>query len=49
MTLIGDTSRKARVERREKLNLERVKSALVHTGGIRESGGPEEVRDMAWE
>jgi hypothetical protein len=38
-----------RFEQWEKLGLNRVKSDLENTGGIREIGGPQEVRDMAWE
>ena len=32
----------------EKLGLNRVKSDLLTTGGIRDVGGPQEVRDLAW-
>jgi hypothetical protein len=38
----------ARFEQWEKLGLERVKSDLTQTGGIRDIGGPPEVRDLAW-
>jgi len=38
----------ARFEQWEKLGLNRVKSDLVNTGGIRDVGGPQEVRDLAW-
>ena len=37
-----------RFEKWEKLGVSRVKSDLEHTGGIREVGGPQEVRDLAW-
>ena len=42
-------TRNARYERWEKLGLDRVKSDLTVTGGMREVGGVPEVRDMAWE
>ena len=45
---IIDEVQKSRFEYWEKLGLERVKSDLVHTGGIRDVGGPQEQRDMAW-
>jgi hypothetical protein len=38
----------ARFERWEKLGLDRVKNDLMTTGGIRDVGGPQEVRDLAW-
>jgi hypothetical protein len=38
----------ARFEQWEKLGLNRVKSDLENTGGIRDIGGPQEVRDLAW-
>jgi hypothetical protein len=38
-----------RFERWEKLGLDRVKSDLIQTGGVREIGGPQEVRDLAWQ
>jgi hypothetical protein len=38
-----------RYEKWEKLGLDRVKSDLVNTGGIREVGGTPDVKDMAWE
>ena len=38
----------ARFEQWEKLGLNRVKSDLLTTGGIRDVGGPQEVRDLAW-
>jgi len=38
----------ARFEQWEKLGLDRVKSDLTQTGGIRGIGGPQEVRDLAW-
>jgi len=41
--------RSARYERWEKLGLDRVKSDLMTTGGIRDVGGPQEARDLAWE
>jgi hypothetical protein len=41
--------RNARYERWEKLGLDRVKSDLTNTGGIRDVGGPQEQTDMAWE
>ena len=41
--------RNARYERWEKLGLDRVKSDLMNTGGIRDVGGPQEQTDMAWE
>jgi hypothetical protein len=46
---INDEGRKARFEYWEKLGVDRVKSDLVHTGGIRDVGGPPEVRQLAWE
>jgi len=39
----------ARFEHFEKLGLNRVKSDLEATGGIRDIGGPQEARDQAWE
>jgi hypothetical protein len=42
-------SRHARFEQWEKLGVDRVKSDLMHTGGIRDVGGPQENRDAAWE
>ena len=39
----------ARFEQWEKLGVSRVKSDLENTGGIRDVGGPQEVRDLAWE
>jgi hypothetical protein len=38
----------ARFEQWEKLGVNRVKSDLENTGGVREIGGPQEVRDLAW-
>jgi hypothetical protein len=38
----------ARFEHWENLGLNRVKSDLMTTGGIRDVGGPQEVRDLAW-
>lgn len=38
----------ARFEQWEKLGLDRVKSDLTNTGGIRDIGGPPEVRELAW-
>lgn len=38
----------ARFEQWEKLGVQRVKSDLEHTGGMRDIGGPQEVRDLAW-
>jgi hypothetical protein len=38
-----------RFERWEKLGLDRVKNDLIQTGGIRDVGGPQEVRDLAWQ
>jgi len=38
----------ARIEHFERLGLNRVKSDLMTTGGIRDVGGPQEVRDLAW-
>lgn len=38
----------ARFEQWEKLGLDRVKNDLMTTGGIRDVGGPQEVRDLAW-
>jgi hypothetical protein len=38
-----------RFERWEKLGLDRVKSDLTQTGGVIEIGGPQEVRDLAWQ
>jgi diguanylate cyclase (GGDEF)-like protein len=38
-----------RFERWEILGLDRVKSDLIQTGGIRDIGGPQEVRDLAWQ
>jgi hypothetical protein len=38
----------ARFEQWEKLGLDRVRSDLTQTGGIREIGGSQEVRDLAW-
>jgi predicted nucleotide-binding protein len=38
-----------RYEHWEKLGLDRVKADLVQTGGIRDVGGPPEVREQAWE
>jgi hypothetical protein len=37
-----------RFEQWEKLGLNRVKSDLENTGGVREIGGTQEVRDLAW-
>jgi hypothetical protein len=37
-----------RFEQWEKLGVKRVKSDLENTGGMREVGGTQEVRDMAW-
>lgn len=36
-------------EQWEKLGLDRVKSDLIQTGGIRDIGGPQENRDLAWQ
>jgi len=44
-----DAQRKARFERWEALGLDRVKNDLIQTGGIRDVGGPPEVRELAWE
>jgi len=49
MTPLDESARKARFERFEKLGLDRVKSDLMHTGGMRDIGGPLEVRELAWE
>jgi hypothetical protein len=49
MTPLDEAARKARFERFEKLGLDRVKSDLTQTGGIRDVGGPLEVRELAWE
>lgn len=49
MTPLDETARKARFERFEKLGLDRVKSDLTQTGGIRDVGGPLEVRELARE
>jgi hypothetical protein len=49
MTPFDDAARKARFDRFEKLGLDRVKSDLMQTGGIRDIGGPLEVRELAWE
>ncbi len=49
MTTIDEAGRKARFDRWEKLGLDRIKSDLVQTGGIRDVGGPPEVRELAWE
>jgi hypothetical protein len=38
----------AQYEHLEKLGLNRVKGDLMTTGGIRDVGGPQEVRDLAW-
>lgn len=38
----------ARFEQWEKLGVDRVKSDLTQTGGVREVGGPLETRDLAW-
>lgn len=38
----------ARFEQWEKLGLDRVKSDLMNTGGIRDVGRPPEVRELAW-
>ena len=38
----------ARFEQWEKLGVNRVKSDLENSGGIRDIGGPQEVRDLAW-
>ena len=46
---IDDAGRKARFEHWEKLGLDRVKGDLVQTGGMRDVGGPPEVRELAWE
>jgi hypothetical protein len=49
MTPFDEAARKARFERFEKLGLDRVKSDLTQTGGMRDIGGPLEVRELAWE
>lgn len=49
MRTIDEADRKARFDRWEKLGLDRIKSDLVQTGGIRDVGGPPEVRELAWE
>lgn len=49
MTPLDETARKARFDRFEKLGLDRVKSDLTQTGGMRDIGGPLEVRELAWE
>jgi hypothetical protein len=41
--------RLARHEKWEKLGVDRVKSDLMHTGGIRDVGGTPDVKEMAWE
>jgi predicted nucleotide-binding protein len=46
---IDDAGRKARFDRWEELGLDRVKTDLMYTGGIRVVGGPREVQDLAWE
>jgi hypothetical protein len=38
----------ARFEQWEKLGLDRVKSDLTNTGGMRDIGGPPDVRELAW-
>jgi hypothetical protein len=38
-----------RFEQWEKLGLDRVKNDLIQTGGMREIGGTQEVRDWAWQ
>jgi hypothetical protein len=38
-----------RFEQWEKLGLDRVKNDLIQTGGIRDIGGQQEVRDLAWQ
>jgi hypothetical protein len=49
MTPLDETARKTRFERFEELGLDRVKSDLTQTGGMRDIGGPLEVRELAWE
>ncbi len=49
MTPLDDAARKARFDHFEKLGLDRVKSDLLQTGGMRDIGGPLEVRELAWE
>lgn len=49
MTPLNETARRARFERFEQLGLDRVKSDLTQTGGMRDIGGPLEVRELAWE
>jgi predicted nucleotide-binding protein len=45
-----DEARKARIERWEKLGIDRVKNDLTNNGGLLEIGaGTPEVRDWAWE
>jgi hypothetical protein len=49
MPPLNESARKARFERFEQLGFDRVKSDLTQTGGIRDVGGPMEVRELAWE
>ncbi len=49
MSSLDEAGRKTRFDRWEKLGLDRVKSDLVQTGGMRDVGGPPEVRELAWE
>ena len=46
---INEAGRKSLFNRLEKLGLDRVKSDLVQTGGMREVGGSLDVRELAWE